>query len=374
VKKAYKIIRMIIIVSVVLSVIVLTSIYAFFRIAPQVGGKVDNERVALFQKSPQYKNGKFFNLQVTDMTMPPMHVMFDIMTQGAKKDPKATILSKSFNRSDYTTSNQKAKIAWFGHSSILLNIDKKNILIDPVFSERASMFSFMGPKRYAYTHHVTVNDMPPIDAVLISHDHYDHLDYETFMKLKFRVNRFFVPLGVGVHLEEWGIPKEQIIELDWWEEIDFDDQIKLVFTPSRHFSGRGLGDRFTTLWGSWIIDGSRQKLYFGGDSGYSKSFKEIGEKYGPFDLALLECGQYSKYWTDIHMLPEQTAQAGTDLNAKNVMPIHWGKFTLSIHHWREPVQRFVKASSSHQYHVLIPELNTSFDVPDSTIISPWWKE
>lgn len=349
-------------------------VFVYFKTAPQLGGEVEGVRAELLKKSPQFKNGKFLNLQTTDMTMPPLSVLTSILTQGTINDPDTTIISRPFNQSDYAKINKEAKLTWFGHSSVLLNIDGKNLLIDPVFSQRASMFSFMGPKRYAYTNHVTVDDMPNIDAVIISHDHYDHLDHETFLKLKSRVSRYFVPLGVGTHLEAWGIPAEQISELDWWGEIDFNETIKLAFTPSRHFSGRGIRDRFTTLWGSWVIQGAEQKLYFGGDSGYSESFKKIGEKYGPFDFAMLECGQYSKYWPDIHMMPEQTAQAGTDLKAVNVMPIHWGKFTLSIHNWREPVQRFVKASTAHEYNVLIPELNATFVVPDTTSISPWWKK
>ena len=152
------------------------------------------------------------------------------------------------------------------------------------------------------------------------------------------------------------------------------EQIKLVFTPSRHFSGRGIRDRFTTLWGSWVIDGSRQRLYFGGDSGYSDEFKKIGDKYGPFDFAMLECGQYNKYWADIHMMPEETAQAGDDLKAKNVMPIHWGKFTLSMHDWRDPVQRFLKASKKYEYNVMVPELNGTIEVKDTTSVSEWWME
>ncbi|MDH5365539.1 MAG: MBL fold metallo-hydrolase [Cyclobacteriaceae bacterium] len=361
-----------IIIGSILMVVIL--IFVYFKTAPQLGGEVDGLRAEILKRSPQYKNGKFFNLQTTDMTTPPLSVIAGILTQGTVHDPDTTLDSKTFNKSDYDVINKEVKLTWFGHSSVLLSIDGKNLLIDPIFAQRASMFSFMGPKRYDYIKHVTVDDMPKIDAVIISHDHYDHLDYETFLKLKLRVNKYFVPLGVGVHLEAWGIPEEQISELDWWDEINFSETIQLAFTPSRHFSGRGIRDRFTTLWGSWVIQGAKQKLYFGGDSGYSESFKKIGEKYGPFDFAMLECGQYSRYWPEIHMMPEQTAQAGTDLKAKNVMPIHWGKFTLSIHNWREPVQRFVKASTAHQYNVIIPELNTAFTVPDTTSISTWWRE
>lgn len=349
------------------------SVFIYFKTAPQLGGEVGKERQEKYTSLQHYKSGKFMNIMSTDMTTPPMSVMFDFMTQGSSKDPKMTLPSNQFSSKE-ETSDSLASITWFGHSSVLINIDDKNVLIDPVFGERASMFSFLGPKRYDYTRHVTVNDMPKIDAVLISHDHYDHLDYDTFKQLKDKVAKFYVPLGVGVHLEKWGIPKEQINELDWWEEIQFNEQIKLAFTPSRHFSGRGLRDRFTTLWGSWVIDGSKQRLYFGGDSGYSDEFKKIGDKYGPFDFAMLECGQYNQYWANIHMMPEETAQAGEDLKAKNVMPIHWGKFTLSMHDWREPVQRFVKASKKYEYNVIVPELNGTVEVKDTTSVSEWWME
>lgn len=375
-KKAFKVFKMIA-ASIIGSIIVLSiAVYIFFQKAPQIGGVVDENRQTSYTTSDNYRNSRFLNSVETDMTMPPINALWEAMTGSDKKDPNHIITSSEFNKSDFNKANSDStyKVSWFGHSSVLLQIDQQNFLIDPVFSKRVSMFSFMGPKRYDYTMHVTVADMPVIDAVLISHDHYDHLDYKTFMELKTRVNKYYVPLGVGVHLEAWGIPSELINELDWWDEIAFNESVKLAFTPSRHFSGRGIRDRFTTLWGAWVIEGKHNKLFFGGDSGYFDGFKAIGDKYGPFDFAMLECGQYNKYWPNIHMMPEETAQAGTDLRAKNVMPIHWGKFTLSTHNWQEPVKRFLKAADNLEYNTIVPELNTTFRVTDSSMVANWWKE
>jgi L-ascorbate metabolism protein UlaG (beta-lactamase superfamily) len=235
------------------------------------------------------------------------------------------------------------------------------------------MFTFMGPKRFPYSNYMDVDLLPHVDAVLISHDHYDHLDYKTILNLKDQVDRFYVPLSVGAHLEEWGIPSEHIIELNWWESVNHEN-LTFIFTPSRHFSGRAITDRFSTLWGSWIIQGAASRVFFGGDSGYYQGFKEIGEKYGPFDLTFLECGAYNENWADIHMAPEETVQAHMDLKGKFLMPIHWGKFNLSLHPWKEPIERAIKKGNDLGVRILTPPVGSINELSDNLKTPRWWEE
>ena len=211
-----------------------------------------------------------------------------------------------------------------------------------------------------------------IDAMLISHDHYDHLDHGSIEALNTRTKEFYVPLGVGAHLRAWGIEEDRIHELDWWEEIDHED-LHFAFAPSRHFSGRGITDRFSTLWGSWVIQGSQDNIYFSGDSGYGPHFAEIGAKYGPFDFAMMECGQYNEKWAEIHMMPEETAQAAVDVGAKVMMPIHWGSFVLAMHSWTDPVERVIKKADELHMPILVPmigEVITMDSIQPSK--EPWW--
>jgi L-ascorbate metabolism protein UlaG (beta-lactamase superfamily) len=195
------------------------------------------------------------------------------------------------------------RLVWFGHSAFLLQIDGKNILIDPMLGEVPAPNPLLGKKRFFKDLPIEIEKLPQIDLIIISHDHYDHLDYGSIQKLKGKTKQFYVPLGVGAHFERWGVSPDQIHEMEWWEEADVAG-LTLAFTPSRHFSGRGPNDRFSTLWGSWVIRGRKDNIYFSGDSGYGPHFKEIGDKYGPFDFAMMECGQYNRRWKEIHMVPE----------------------------------------------------------------------
>ena len=207
----------------------------------------------------------------------------------------------------------------------------------------------------------------------MSHDHYDHLDYETIQKLKDKVGVYFTPLGLGNHLIEWGVNKERINELNWWDSIDFDG-IKLICTPARHFSGRGLFDRATTLWCSWVIEGKKDNVFFSGDSGYDTHFKEIGEKYGPFDISLMECGQYNEDWKLLHMMPEETVQAALDLKSKLTMPIHWGGFTLAFHDWTDPIERVVNKAKKLNMPITTPKIGEPVIIGKETYpIEKWWK-
>jgi L-ascorbate metabolism protein UlaG (beta-lactamase superfamily) len=266
----------------------------------------------------------------------------------------------------------KPTLIWFGHSSYLISIGGKKILADPVFSERASPVQYAGPKSYPGTMLYKIEDFPDLDVVVISHDHYDHLDYNSILTLKEKTKLFCVGLGVGEHLEHWGVKPEQIREFDWWEGEEVLTGIKLTSTPARHFSGRGFS-RNRTLWSSFVLETGGYKLFIGGDSGFDESFKEIGEKYGPFDLAMLECGQYDPKWPYIHMDPEETVKAALGLNTKVFMPVHWGKFTLANHPWRDPIRKAVKYANAYGAKITAPQIGQPVFLDEAMPFADWWE-
>ena len=236
----------------------------------------------------------------------------------------------------------------------------------------AAPVSFM-TNRFAYEVPIDLESIPHVDAIILSHDHYDHLDYPSIMKLKDKVDHFFTPLGVGSHLIRWGVDESKITELDWWESKTIDN-IQLVATPARHFSGRGISDRNKTQWASWAIIGEKERIFFSGDSGYGPHFKEIGEKYGPFDFAMMECGQYNERWEAIHMMPEQTIQASIDVKSNLMMPIHWSAFNLSLHSWTDPVERAVKAAQTQGVNILTPQIGLRFSPGLEIKNEFWWRK
>lgn len=239
-----------------------------------------------------------------------------------------------------------------GHSTTLLKLDAQYILIDPVFSERASPVQWMGPKRF-HSAPISINALPHLAAVIISHDHYDHLDKTSIDALKSKTDQFVVPLKVGNHLRHWGVSDNRITELDWWQSVTVNN-IDITATPSQHFSGRGLFDRDKTLWASWVINGENANVFYSGDSGYFDGFKDIGEKFGPFDLSLVETGAYNELWSDIHMLPRQSLQAHIDVKARVLMPVHNSTFDLALHNWNEPLVEITQLATKHQIPISTP--------------------
>ncbi len=267
-------------------------------------------------------------------------------------------------------SNNQVHIIKLGHSSVLLKLAGELWLLDPVLSERASPFSFIGPKRF-HASPLDVTQLPKIDKVLISHDHYDHLDQDTIKKLTHNTEQFLVPLGVERALKKWGIAEDKISAFDWWQTTS-DDVATVTFTPTQHFSGRGLFDGNQTLWGSWAIASRHGKIFFSGDSGYFAGFKQIGDKLGPFDLTLIETGAYDKDWHNIHMTPEQSVQAHLDLNGKTMMPIHNSTFDLAFHAWSEPLTRVNQAAEDNSVTLATPIFGEVVTLGASRLNQQWW--
>tara|TARA_B110000483_G_scaffold231304_1_gene297515 strand:- start:1144 stop:2271 length:1128 start_codon:yes stop_codon:yes gene_type:complete len=349
----------------------------FVNLSPQFGGSPTEEQTESYSKTGHYKEGVFVNELETNMDM-DFSAMYETMLEfikgGENLQPKEDLPVKKIEAQWIEQNkNQLTKLTWFGHSAFLLQLDGKKILIDPMLGESPAPHPMIGVKRYNKEIPIEIKNLPFIDFVIISHDHYDHLDYESVMKLKGKVGKFYMPLGVGTHFKSWGFDENQILELDWWDET-MEDNIKLVCTPSRHFSGRGLTDRSATLWSSWVILSEKKKIYFSGDGGFGPHFKEIGDKYGPFDVGLMECGQYNKNWAQIHMMPEQTVQATIDVGAQWLVPVHWGAFTLSLHDWTDPIERVSAEAKRKNVNISTPAIGETIVLEHSLFPnSVWWK-
>ena len=371
-----KIIRVLYIVLSLITLLIIIGVL-FINLSPQFGGVASKQQQELFSKSKHYKDGKFLNNGGVKMEMSfkdSFKAMWILFKSNSKAEPNKNIAVQKIDSITIANYNSKTRFIWFGHSTFLLQIKGKNLLIDPMFGNVPAPNPLLGNKRFSNKLPIEIEKLPSIDAVLITHDHYDHLDYESIQKLKDKVNMFYTPLGIGIHLLKWGVEKERIIELDWWQEIKY-DELTIRCTPAQHFSGRGISDREKTLWCSWIIQSDDENLFFSGDSGYASHFKEIGDQYGPFDFAFMECGQYNNLWPLVHMLPEETAQAGLDIKAKKMMPIHWGAFKLASHSWTDPVERISKKAKELNVDLVIPKIGEIIEIGlnDSEEIYPWWR-
>ncbi|MEM8927275.1 MAG: MBL fold metallo-hydrolase [Bacteroidota bacterium] len=377
-KKPKKIITRMLLSIVILIASLVILYLAFVNFYPSFGGEVTKERQALYNSSQQYNDGKFIN---TKREIPKAASFSKMLSIGRKfffekvenGRPDKDLEVQKVDSSNVANYNDSPRLIWFGHSAFLLQLDGKNILIDPMFGDVPAPHPFLGAKRFNKKMPISIEKLPKIDAMVISHDHYDHLDYGSIKKLRTKVGAYFVPLGVGVHLEVWGVHASNITEMDWWEETTFKN-IQLACTPAQHFSGRKFNNGQSTLWSSWVIKSDSTSIYFGADSGYAPHFKEIGEEYGPFDFAMLECGQYNKMWPDIHMFPEETAQAGVDVKAKALMPIHWGAFKLALHSWTDPIERVSKKAKELQLPLVTPKIGEPIvidELPKTN--SAWWQ-
>ena len=341
------------------------------------GSQAEGERLKRMISSPRWNTDRFQDV------LPKKEMGFGSLLTFLWASIKSEAVRAPEDPMPYLKRNadefQKApasglRITWLGHSTLILEIDGKRILMDPVWGKRISPMRFMGPKRFHPTPLPLVDLMKlKLDAILISHDHYDHLDMFTIRALKKSKVPFFVPLGVGAHLEGWGIQKERITELDWFERAKL-GQITLTATPSRHFSGRGLskGSRDKTLWSGWAVKGPRHNVYYSGDTAMFPGFKEIGEKLGPFDLTMIEVGAYNAMWSDVHLGPEQAVQAHQMVRGRVMLPVHWGTFDLALHAWTEPIERTLVAAERSSVRILTPRPGQSIEPSSPPALARWW--
>lgn len=340
----------------------------------QFGGKITKILGAQYAKSSHWDGSKFLNLEETSMGLNYHDLPSFLRKQFCEKEnrePSAPLPIQPFSGEAFLKPSRSFKFVWYGHSVILLRLNGKTLLVDPMFGSNAAPISPFPVRRYSENTLAIIDELPDIDLVLLTHDHYDHLDYDSIQKLLPKSKRFFVPLGVGRHLREWGISEGDVREFDWWEAGVLDD-INVIFTPSRHFSGRGLKDRSQSLWGGWTLATERERIWFSGDGGYGKHFQEIGSRLGPFDFAFMECGQYNENWHELHMYPEESVQASIDAKASVIMPIHWAAFTLAQHSWTEPVNRFVAEARLLERSYITPRLGELVTVTDTIAQSSWW--
>jgi L-ascorbate metabolism protein UlaG (beta-lactamase superfamily) len=352
-------------------------IILFINIHPAFGGTLTTEQKETYQDLNNYVDGKFVNDIQTRVFVNPSDAPSannDSASEVRDRNPAAPIPVSAIDWKLIESDDDS--LTWFGHSAFLLSVDNKKLLIDPMLSPVASPVSLVGINRYEYSEDIMlhlIDDMPPIDAVFITHDHYDHLDYRSVVKLNNKVSHFFVPLGCSAHLIRWGIPQEKITELNWWEETEYEG-LTVALTPSRHGSGRDPFNIDTILWGGWVILGNSTRIYVSGDGGYGPHFKKIGDKYGSFDITLIEGAQYDRKWPDIHMVPEQAVQANLDVNGKTMMLMHWGAFTLANHAWNEPIERALKEANEREVNIIAPQIGETVLLDSDLQMPPtaWW--
>src|SRR5688572_8655574 len=350
----------------------------FMNLSPQFGASATKQQQQQYALSENFQNGIFVNAIPTTRDLGfvnTLRVIYEFFFKNKPGlEPDSPIKVEKIDSLDIVGKPAELKrLTWFGHSACLLEMEGKRIFFDPMLGESPSPHPMLGPKRYSKELPIAIEEIPYIDAVVLSHDHYDHLDFESISALKNKVGRFYVPLGVSAHLTAWGVDSSRITELDWWEKATLDD-FTFICTPARHFSGRGLFDGFSTLWASWIVKTTTSNVYFSGDSGYGPHFKEIGDQYGPFDFVMLECGQYNMLWKDIHMMPEETVQAAIDLKGKLLMPIHWGAFTLAMHTWTDPINRVTASAHQKLVPITTPKIGEPVILQGPSFPrSIWWK-
>ncbi|MFI6934839.1 MBL fold metallo-hydrolase [Streptomyces sp. NPDC050287] len=346
------------------------------------GADPSGERMARIRRSPHFKNGVFQNPGGTTGTRPSgsavefAKLYFD-KEERARRAPEGTVPVHPTTLADIARPPATGlRLTWMGHSSVLAEIDGQRVLFDPVWGERCSPFSFAGPKRL-HPVPLPLAALGPVDVVVISHDHYDHLDLPTIKALAGTDTLFAVPLGVGAHLEHWGVSADRLRELDWHEATKVGG-LTLTATPARHFCGRGLRNTQHTLWASWVVAGDEHRIYHSGDTGYFEGFRDIGAEHGPFDATMIQIGAYSEFWPDIHMTPEEGMRAHLDLQGGQphgvMMPIHWGTFNLAAHAWSEPGEWTLAAAGAVGQSAAVPVPGQPFEPAGDLPTRPWWRD
>jgi len=340
------------------------------------GQRASGARLERVRASPRFDGTQFLDVlprQQASMLRSSREYFFG---GSAYRTPRDPISVQPRTLSEFPSVPGALTLTWLGHSTLLVELDGHRLLLDPVWGDRASPFTWAGPKRF-YPPPLPLDQLPPIDAVLISHDHYDHLDWPTIVALGRQTDApFIVPLGVGAHLEYWGIAASRIVELDWWQEHALGG-LRLVATPARHFSGRSVtfADRDATLWAGWALLGPEHRVYYSGDTAMFPGFDEIGARLGPFDATLIESGAYSALWADVHLGPEQAVQAHQMVRGRVMIPVHWGLFDLALHGWTEPIERVLAAAREASVNVITPRPGSSVDLAANPSGTPrWWPD
>ena len=337
------------------------------------GGRLEGARLARARRSPQFADGEFRNAEKSRMLTTSYREMFRRQFFGKEqREPVRPVPVVMRTARDYTTPPASGlRATWIGWSSVLVEIDGRRVLTDPIWSARCSPSTLIGPKRF-HAPPIALDDLPPIDVVVISHDHYDHLDMSTIRVLASRGTHFAVPLGIGAHLERWGVAGKQIHELDWNESFAMND-LSITATPARHYSGRNPRRMRETLWASWVVKGPQHKIFFSGDTGYTEQFRAIGAAHGPFDLTLIKIGASDPSWSDIHMTPEEAVRTHVDVRGRVMLPVHWATFNLAYHAWRDPADRAVAAAKKANVALIVPKpgmfVEPKVGVP---AIDTWW--
>ena len=342
-----------------------------------IGTRADGARLERMKASSLLVGDRFQNVHpvlpnLRDPTM-PMPSLKDFMCGGERRVPRASL--PSMNPLDAWAGKPESglRVTWLGHSTMLIEIDGVRILTDPVWGPRASPSALVGPKRFQPVP-ISLREMPPVDVVIVSHDHYDHLDYPTIRALARTSVPFVTSLGVGAHLEYWGVPAERITELDWWESYTVPNTgVVLTAAPSQHFSGRGLKDSNATLWSSFAIRSPRHSVFFSGDTGLTTEYRSIREQLGPFDVVMLEIGAFYPAWGDIHLGPDNALKAHAMLGGV-FMPVHWGTFALAMHAWDQPAEILLELAPYTDAQLLMPLLGQPAEPAHAETVKPWWRE
>lgn len=359
-----------------IAIAILALLYFMITGREVFGAEPKGERLKRMQQSKYYKDKQFQNLNYTPSiaegySMPKVLLNFFF----GKKDPLLKPLESipSVHTDLRSIPKDEDVFIWLGHSSYYIQTDGVSFLIDPVLSTYGSPFKFFN-KAFEGSDIFKPEDIPDLDYLVITHDHFDHLDYPTVKAIKSRVRKVILPLGVGAHLERWGYNDNQIIEEEWGASHTLNNNIKITYTPARHFSGRKV-KRNVTLWTSYVLETPTKKIFLGGDSGYDTHFKMIGDQYGPFDYAIIENGQYNDAWKYIHALPEDVIQASIDVNSRNIIPVHSAKFALALHAWNEPLERVTSLGKEKNLNILTPMIGQTVDLnkPDNRF-DRWWED
>jgi L-ascorbate metabolism protein UlaG (beta-lactamase superfamily) len=347
--------------------------YALRDLPAAFGRRPDGVREERIRNSPQYRDGVFHNApsELARHTTPDGDTVRRMLFEREGRRPALPVPTVQAHPGGDTAAAEGVEIVWYGHASALVEIEGSRVLLDPMWSDRCSPSAHVGPKRL-HPVPVELEELPRLDAVLISHDHYDHLDMATVRRLVTAQSApFLVPLGIGGHLRRWGVPEHRIIELDWNETCTLGD-LTLTLTSAHHFSGRGT-TRNTTLWGSWVIAGPTRKVFYTGDSGYFEGYAAVGAQHGPFDAALVQIGAYDEAWADIHMTPEDAVRAHRELNAGLLVPVHWCTFNLALHRWSEPIERLLVEAKANAVPVVVPRPGERVDVDQPQELDGWWE-